>query len=118
MKDKLKWTEYITLFLLTFIIALVIIYWQPITKLFSEKENIQNFISNFGILAPLGFILIQIFQIIIAPIPAFATLGYFWLYLWLVLGKYLQSFGTDFWFCYSFLFGEDIWTSFGFKINS
>ncbi len=98
MKDKLKWTEYITLFLLTFIIALVIIYWQPITKLFSEKENIQNFISNFGILAPLGFILIQIFQIIIAPIPAFATwvtsgyiFGWFWGSIYSLLGLIFGS---------------------------
>lgn len=98
MKGKLKQTEYITLFLLVIIIALVIIYWQPITKLFSEKENIQNFISNFGILAPIGFILIQIFQIIIAPIPAYLTwiaggyiFGWFWGSIYSLLGLTLGS---------------------------
>ncbi len=70
---KINWIEYITLFLLIISIALVILYLNPILELFSERESLEKFISDFGILAPIGFILIQILQIIIAPIPAFIT---------------------------------------------
>ena len=54
----------------------LLIYYTPIQYYFFEKESPQRlaqFIRSFGIVAPLVFILIQIFQIIFAPIPGEVT---------------------------------------------
>jgi uncharacterized membrane protein YdjX (TVP38/TMEM64 family) len=54
----------------------LLIYYTPIQYYFFEKESPQRlaqFIRSFGIIAPLVFILIQIFQIIFAPIPGEVT---------------------------------------------
>ncbi len=50
--------------------------WQATIRLYaslSDKEKIQVFISQFGVLAPLVFIIIQFIQVILAPIPGEAT---------------------------------------------
>ncbi len=50
--------------------------WQVTIRLYaslSDKEKVQVFISRFGILAPLAFVVIQFFQVILAPIPGEAT---------------------------------------------
>ncbi len=41
--------------------------------LFSDREQIKSFVASFGPWAPLIFILIQILQVIFAPIPGEAT---------------------------------------------
>ncbi len=63
---------------------------KPAYILFTEREQIKEFITSFGSLAPLVFIVIQIFQVIFAPFPGEAT-GF--------IGGYL--FGTFKGFIYS-----------------
>jgi len=41
--------------------------------LFSDRDQIKSFVSSFGPWAPVIFILIQILQVIFAPIPGEAT---------------------------------------------
>lgn len=67
--------------------------WEKITHyylLFTDKDQIKTFITSFGSGAPLVFILIQILQVLFAPIPGEAT-GF--------IGGYL--FGTSKGFLYS-----------------
>lgn len=50
--------------------------WEKITHyylLFTNKDQIKTFITSFGSGAPLVFILIQILQVLFAPIPGEAT---------------------------------------------
>ncbi len=50
--------------------------WEKITHyylLFTNKDQIETFINSFGSGAPLVFILIQILQVLFAPIPGEAT---------------------------------------------
>jgi uncharacterized membrane protein YdjX (TVP38/TMEM64 family) len=42
-------------------------------RLFSDREKIRLLISSFGVVAPPVFILIQILQVIFAPVPGEAT---------------------------------------------
>lgn len=67
--------------------------WEEITwyyNLFSDRELIKDFITSFGVGAPVVFIITQILQVMFAPIPGEAT-GF--------IGGYL--FGTAKGFLYS-----------------
>lgn len=86
----------------------LLIHYTPIQYYFFEKESPQRlaqFIRSFGMVAPLVFILIQIFQILFAPIPGEVT-GF--------LGGYL--FGNFFGLLYSTV-GLSIgsWLAFSFS---
>ncbi len=59
-------------------------------KALSDKEKVQQFISSFGAGAPLVFILLQIAQVILAPIPGEAS-GFIGGYLFGVLWGFLYS---------------------------
>lgn len=41
----------------------------PLYKFFKNPDKIKNFVLSFGIFSPLVFILLQILQVLIAPIP-------------------------------------------------
>jgi len=62
-KTKILWL------LLTFIpiILLILGYIFP-SQFFSNQESIRTFVNQFGALAPIAFILLQILQVIITPI--------------------------------------------------
>ncbi len=71
-------------FFLIFILCIVLLLgyfyrvqlWEKITHyylLFTNKDQIETFINSFGSGAPLVFILIQILQVLFAPIPGEAT---------------------------------------------
>jgi uncharacterized membrane protein YdjX (TVP38/TMEM64 family) len=56
--------------------AVVVIYWQPLMnytwrlwELLQDKEAFRARIESYGIWAPAVFILFQIFQVLISPIP-------------------------------------------------
>jgi uncharacterized membrane protein YdjX (TVP38/TMEM64 family) len=40
---------------------------------FESKEQIQQYVASFGVLAPLAFFLLQFFQVIVSPIPGNVT---------------------------------------------
>lgn len=54
---------------LVLLTTLIIIFWQPLTNLFSSPDKIKSFVLDFGILAPIIFILIIALQVLFAPIP-------------------------------------------------
>lgn len=55
-------------YLLTFIpIALLILGYVFPSQFFGSRETIRDFINQFGILAPLAFVVLQILQVIITP---------------------------------------------------
>ena len=67
--------------------------WEKITdlyRLFSDREQIRLLISSFGASAPPVFILIQILQVIFAPVPGEAT-GFIGGYLFGALPGFIYS---------------------------
>ena len=53
--------------------AAVIIYWQPLFSLFSNPDHLRTVVQQAGPWGPLLFILLQIAQVVIAPIPGQAV---------------------------------------------
>src|SRR5688500_6875952 len=51
------------------IVALLVIYWQPLYGLFSDPEHMRQVVSQAGPWGPLVFILLQVLQVVVAPIP-------------------------------------------------
>lgn len=67
--------------------------WEKIVncyRLFSDREQTRQFISSFGSSAPAIFILIQVLQVLLAPIPGEAT-GFIGGYLFGVLPGFIYS---------------------------
>jgi len=67
--------------------------WEKIIgyyRLFSDREQIRQFISSFGSSGPPIFILIQILQVLFAPVPGEAT-GFIGGYLFGVLPGFIYS---------------------------
>lgn len=67
---------------ITAAVGLLLIYWyrDPLLwaleyayELLTEREKITVFVESFGSAAPLAFMAIQVFQVILAPIPGEAT---------------------------------------------
>jgi uncharacterized membrane protein YdjX (TVP38/TMEM64 family) len=52
-----------------FVIALLIISSTAIKSFFSDVSNVKEFVLSFGVWSPIIFILFQIAQVLIAPIP-------------------------------------------------
>lgn len=87
------------LILCVFCVVLAIIYLVfdvtqngPLTQLFTNKDNVINFVQKLGPLGPLAFIFLQILQTVAAPIPGNVTgivggfLFSWWGILWTVIG--------------------------------
>ena len=79
LKTKWKWVLLLCI-LVGFIFFLVYQYnsriWIQVIKLYDLYQNHQEFkktISSYGAYAPLAYILLQVLQIIIAPIPGGAV---------------------------------------------
>jgi uncharacterized membrane protein YdjX (TVP38/TMEM64 family) len=67
--------------------------WEKLTdlyQLFSDREQIRLFISSFGTSAPPVFMLIQILQVLFAPVPGEAT-GFIGGYLFGTLPGFIYS---------------------------
>jgi len=67
--------------------------WEKINylyRLFSEREQIRLLISSFGAAGPLVFMLIQILQVLLAPVPGEAT-GFIGGYLFGTLPGFIYS---------------------------
>jgi uncharacterized membrane protein YdjX (TVP38/TMEM64 family) len=67
--------------------------WEKITdlyQLFSDREQIRQLISSFGSSAPPIFVMIQILQVLFAPVPGEAT-GFIGGYLFGVLPGFIYS---------------------------
>ncbi len=68
MKTKTKTILKFIFFIIIFV-GITILFWKPLSQLFSTPEDIQEFIHGFGILAPIIFIIAAILQVLLAPIP-------------------------------------------------
>lgn len=51
------------------LVALVIWQWPQIKPLFSNPTEIRTYVASFGIWAPVIFVALYVFQIVVAPIP-------------------------------------------------
>ena len=67
MKKEARILEFVALIVL--IIVLSILFWKPFTRLFSNLDDIRDFILDFGALAPIIFILFGALQTLISPLP-------------------------------------------------
>lgn len=92
--NKYKITIILTLFVVGFVVFWFHIpIWEKITdsyRLFSDREKIKLLISSFGTSAPPVFMLIQILQVIFAPVPGEAT-GFIGGYLFGTLPGFIYS---------------------------
>jgi len=55
----------------TLVIALLIILWIPLSKIEIDIQALQNWIGQLGPLAPVAFVLLNMAQIVVAPIPGY-----------------------------------------------
>ena len=99
MPSKVTANKYkISIILALIVIGFVVFWfhipiWEKITdsyRLFSDREKIKLLISSFGASAPPVFMLIQILQVIFAPIPGEAT-GFIGGYLFGTLPGFIYS---------------------------
>ncbi len=100
---KLSKKQVLWLCVLLFLIAaVVILYYVGKTNgwftLFESKENVKQYVSSFGVWAPLAFFVLQFIQVIISPIPgAITTLaggvlfGFFYAFLISTAAVFLGS---------------------------
>jgi uncharacterized membrane protein YdjX (TVP38/TMEM64 family) len=79
---------------------IIIITWWTISSFLINKESVNNIVTNFGIFAPLIFVLLQITQNVVAPIAHYPLLlaggfifgpvkGFFYNWIGTVLGTIL-----------------------------
>jgi len=84
-------------------------FWKKLIVLyhiFTDRELIKTFVMSFGAGAPLIFILIQIAQVVLAPVPGEAT-GFIGGYLFGVINGFLySSVGLAAGSCINFLLGR------------
>jgi uncharacterized membrane protein YdjX (TVP38/TMEM64 family) len=83
--------------IIAFVVLFLSIFWQYISPwtadwfdFLSNKEKIRNWLMSFGSAAPLVFMLIQVLQVVFAPIPGEAT-GFLGGYLFGILPGFLYS---------------------------
>lgn len=89
---------YFNIFILIFLIVLIILLWRPLSLFFENPDRLKNLIESYGIFSPLVFIVLQIIQIILAPIPGQITT---------VLGGWLfGTWGGIFYNLISIIFGS------------
>ena len=96
-----KWGRWIKLVLLVSVLALLF-WWiaqsQVVQDSLADPEELRWFILKFGILAPLGFIILQMFQTMISIIPSQLTtilagfiFGPLWGLIYSLIGAFLGS---------------------------
>ncbi|GAQ95736.1 uncharacterized membrane protein YdjX, TVP38/TMEM64 family [Thermodesulfovibrio aggregans] len=75
VKNKITFKALLRLFALAVLIALSVFfaYEFGIIELFLNEEKLKNFIHSLGPLGFVGFILLQAFQVVAAPIPGEVT---------------------------------------------
>jgi uncharacterized membrane protein YdjX (TVP38/TMEM64 family) len=90
-------TALATVIIIAFTTLFLSIFWQYISPwvmdwfdFLSNKEKVRNWLMSFGSAAPFVFILIQVLQVVFAPIPGEAT-GFLGGYLFGILPGFLYS---------------------------
>ncbi len=92
--NKLKWSLFLALIIFGFVgFWFRVPIWEKLTDLyhlFSDREQIRHLISSFGTSAPPVFMLIQVLQVLFAPVPGEAT-GFIGGYLFGALPGFIYS---------------------------
>ena len=102
-KPKVKpLTSTIIALIILAISILLIIYREPLIRIFDSRDRIQELVQQAGIFAPLLFVFLQIIQVVIAPIPGQIT-GLVGGYLFGPLGIVLSLIGASIGFVIVFL---------------
>ncbi|MFA5674967.1 MAG: TVP38/TMEM64 family protein [Christensenellales bacterium] len=75
---RLTKKQFIWLFVFILIIAAIVAFFcigksAGWFSIFESKEHLKQYVSSFGVLAPLAFFLLQFFQVVFAPIPGGVT---------------------------------------------
>lgn len=77
MKETIRKPKVIALIISAIIIlaliVLGVIFWQPIYEIARDQQRTQQLVESTGAWGPLVFMLIQIVQVIVAPIPGQVT---------------------------------------------
>jgi uncharacterized membrane protein YdjX (TVP38/TMEM64 family) len=72
-KPKRGWIAYVYLFSLIAVIVLAIVFifkrYPNLLAIFLDQQKIRNFVTSYGVRAPIILIGLQVLQIIFAPIP-------------------------------------------------
>lgn len=112
---RLYLLQYKILFLSILIVILLLGYiyriqiWEKIVEyflVFSDREQIKSFITSFGAGAPVVFIIIQILQVLFAPVPG-ETSGFIGGFLFGTLKGFLfSSIGLTVGSCINFYMGR------------
>lgn len=55
------------------LVALIALYGDPLWELFSSQERIESVVSDAGFFGPFVFMLLQMLQILVAPVPGQVT---------------------------------------------
>lgn len=118
LKQKIRKSTILKFVLLGIVVVIVIGYlaWDvlakgPITQLLSNRDELVRIMNNLGPWAPLFYILIQVVQVVVAPIPGqiVGGVGGFlfghWGILWTTIGSII-----GFWvvFCIARKFGRPL----------
>jgi len=51
------------------VVVLAIVYWSSLIGFFTSREDVQAWIASFGATAPLVFIAVQVFQVVVFVVP-------------------------------------------------
>lgn len=54
-------------------LGLIAYHWDSLYKIFSSEESIREFVKGAGVFGPLVFMLLQVVQVVVAPIPGQIT---------------------------------------------
>jgi len=105
--------------LIVFYVCTTPFFFEKITKIFAiikDKKQFNDYIVSFGTKAPVAFILIQIFQVLFAPVPGEAT-GFIGGYIFGAFKGFLySSIGLSVGSCINFLVGRFLGKRFVKKI--
>jgi len=51
------------------VLVLLAFFWQPLLRFFSSAQGLREWVLGFGVLAPLALLLLNIVQVVVAPLP-------------------------------------------------
>lgn len=137
LKKHISWQTWLKLGLVAIVVLALIAYliWDvlavgPITHLLTNRDQLVEVVSSWGVFAPIIYIVLQIIQTVVAPIPGqivggiggfvFGPWGILWTTIGTILGCYLvfriaRRFGRP---LLEKLFKKSIIDKFDFILNS
>jgi uncharacterized membrane protein YdjX (TVP38/TMEM64 family) len=68
-KQKITQKILLAIVITTALLAAALLWGQPLLDAFSNQEKAKQFVESAGIFGPLAFILLQVLQVVVAPIP-------------------------------------------------